>query len=215
MKNAATKIEPTVAYPLAGRITRAQGALFAVSSGNTEYQARRATSCLLAPEEGDHVLLAVLPDSGAFVLAVLERTGDGARLQLDGDLEIQAANGRVVIAAKEGVDLVSTAHVGVTSDSLKVTSRAADLVLDNLSLLGTAVQAQITRAKVVAESIDQAAGRLTQRVQRAYRFVAEMEQVRAGRVDIAAEKTLNVHGENTVVTAAELVKVDGGQIHLG
>ncbi|MFO0587747.1 MAG: DUF3540 domain-containing protein [Polyangiaceae bacterium] len=215
MKNAASKIEPTVAYQVAGRITRAQGAVFAVSSGNTEYQARRAASCLLAPEEGDEVLLAVVPDRGVFVLAVLERAGDGARLQVDGDLEIQAASGRVVIAAKDGVDLVSTGRIGITSDTMHLTSRAAEIVLDNLSVLGAALQARVTQVKVVAESIDQAAGRLTQRLQRAYRFVAEMEQVRAGRVDIAAEKTVNVHAENTVVTAAELVKVDGGQIHLG
>ena len=209
------KIEPIVAYPLAGRITRVEGALLTVASGNTEYQARRAASCLLSPEVGDDVLIAAVPERGTFVLSVLVRTGEAARLSVDGDLEIQARGGRVVVAARDGVDLVSTAGVGITSQNLRVTSRVAELVLDNLSMVGSLAQAHVTRVKVAAETIDQAAQRLTQRLQRAYRFVAEMDQLRAARVDIAADKTVHVHGENAVVTAAELVKVDGGQIHLG
>lgn len=215
MANTAKKIEPTVAYPLAGRVTRAQGALFAVTSGNTEYEGRCAASCLLEPQAGDEVLLAIVPERGAFILSVLVRSGEAARLRVEGDLEIQVANGGVVIAARDGIDLVSTSNVGITSETLKLTTKAAEMVLDNLSLVGATVQAQMTKVKVIAESIDQVADRLTQRLKRAYRFVAEMDQVRAARVDIAAEKTMNLHAQNAVMTAEELVKVDGGQIHLG
>ena len=48
--------------------------------------AKLAPSCLLAPEVGDVVLLATVPE-GAFVLAVLEREGEDRRLRVDGDLE--------------------------------------------------------------------------------------------------------------------------------
>jgi hypothetical protein len=213
----ARKIEPEVAYQAAGRVARVQGSLFAVVSGSAEYEARRAASCLLEPAEGDHVLLSIVPSRGTFILAILERkaTGDSARLRFEGDLELHAPSGRVTIAAKDGIDLVSTGNVGVTSDTFKLTARTADLVLDHLGVLGATVQAQVTKVKVVAETIDQAADRLTQRLKRAYRFVAEMEQVRAARIDVAAEKTMSLHAQNTVVTAEELVKVDGGQIHLG
>ena len=34
-------------------------------------------------------------------------------------------------------------------------------------------------------------------------------------IDYVADKSVSIHGENTVVTAKDLVKVDGGQIHLG
>lgn len=209
------KIEPILAYSLAGRVARVEGALLAVASGNAEYQARRAASCLLSPDVGDDVLLAIVPELGTFVLSVLVKTGEAARLSVDGDLEIQAQSGRVVVAARDGVDLVSTGGVGITSQSLRVTSRVAELVLDNLSMVGSLAQAHVTRVKVAADTIDQAAQRLTQRLQRAYRFVSGTDQLRAERVDIAADKTLSVHAENAVVTAAELVKVDGGQIHLG
>lgn len=217
MMNTARKLEPQVAYQASGRVARAQGAMFAVESGNTEYDARRAVSCLLEPTDGDHVLLAIVPERGAFILAVLERGagGESARLAFDGDLEVSATSGRVVIAAKDGIDLVSTGDVGLVGDRVKVTARAAEMVVDHLGVVGGTVQAQLAKVKVVAETIDQAADRIVQRVKRAYRFVAETEQVRAQRVDVAAQKTMSLHARNTVVTAEELVKVDGGQIHLG
>lgn len=215
MGNVAKKMEPEVAYQATGRITDARGALFTVVSGSAEYDARRATSCLVEPQEGDQVLLSIVPGRGTYIVAVLEREAEGVRLALEGDLELHAPNGRVVIAAKDGVDLVSTSAVRVTSDELKVTSRAADLVIDQLGLMGATVQAQVQKVKVVAETIDQAADRVVQRLKRAYRFVAEMDQTRAQRIDMTAEKTLNLHAENAVVTAQELVKVDGSQIHMG
>jgi hypothetical protein len=52
-------------------------------------------------------------------------------------------------------------------------------------------------------------------VKRSYRFVEEADQVKAQRIDYAAEKSVCLRGENALVVAEELVKVDGGQIHLG
>ena len=215
MKNTAKKIEPEVAYQAAGRITRAQGALFTVLSGSAEYDACRATSCLLEPQEGDTVLLSIVPGRRTYVVAVLEREAEGGRLAFDGDTELQVRNGTLVLAAGDGIDLVSTGAVRVTSDEVKITTRAADVVLDQLGLVGGAVQANVQRVKVVAETIDQAADRVVQRLKRAYRFVAEMDQTRAQRIELSAEKSLNLHAENAVVTARELVKVDGSQIHMG
>jgi len=215
MASPAKKIEPEVAYQAVGRIIQAQGALFTVASGSAEYQARRATSCLIEPAEGDCVLFSIVPGRGTYIVAVLERENENARLTVEGDLELRVPNGRFVVAARDGIDLVSTGNVGVVADAFKLTTRTADVVLEHLGLIGTTVQAQVQKAKLVAETIDQAADRLTQRIKRAYRFVSEIEQVRAHRIDVAAEKTFNLHAQNAVVTAEELVKVDGGQIHLG
>ncbi len=50
---------------------------------------------------------------------------------------------------------------------------------------------------------------------RAYRFVEEMEHVRAGSIDYAARENVRFHGRNALVTAQQLVKMDGEQIHMG
>jgi Protein of unknown function (DUF3540) len=52
-------------------------------------------------------------------------------------------------------------------------------------------------------------------VPRSLRTVEAMDQLRAGQIDHVAQGTLNLHGENAVVTAEELVKLDGEQIHVG
>ncbi len=215
MKNIAKKIEPEVAYQAAGVVTHAQGAQFTVRSGSADYQARRATSCLVAPDVGDRVLLSMVPSLGTFVLAVLERDDETTLICVEGDLALQVSNGKVTIAAKDGIDLVSTAAVGVTSDEVKVTVRAAHVVATHVGVVGGALQEQWKKVKRVVETVDEVAERVVQRFGRVYRFVAEAEQVRAQRLDMRAEKTMSLHAENVVATAEELVKVDGGQIHLG
>jgi hypothetical protein len=42
-----------------------------------------------------------------------------------------------------------------------------------------------------------------------------MDQLRAKRVDYTAEKSMHLHGENTLMTADSLVKLDGEHIHMG
>lgn len=192
-----------------------------VRGRSAERRARRATSCLLDPAVGDRVLVAVV-DGGAeaFVLAVLERPGEvgeraPATVSVEGDLALKAVGGRVEITASEGVSMVSPADVSVVSGELRVRSPSASLLLDGVTFLGKAVRAELGRAMVSAEALDQRVGRLTQRLKRALRFVEEGEHVRAESLDYAAEKSVNLRGENTIVTAKELVKVDGGQIHLG
>ena len=47
------------------------------------------------------------------------------------------------------------------------------------------------------------------------RRIEESEHVRASRLDYVAKKNMSLRGENTLVTAEELVKLDGAQNHLG
>lgn len=42
-----------------------------------------------------------------------------------------------------------------------------------------------------------------------------LDEIRAGTVDVRADDLASVRGENTIVSARELAKVDGKQIHIG
>jgi hypothetical protein len=48
-----------------------------------------------------------------------------------------------------------------------------------------------------------------------FRLTEEVEQVRAGQIDMQAKETLRLHARNTLVTSKALVKVDAEQIHMG
>ena len=72
----------------------------------------------MEPREGDLVEIAVTQAGTCYVLAVLERDGEGAtRLSVDGDLDIHVPSGRLRMSADAGVDMVSD-EVNVTARQL-------------------------------------------------------------------------------------------------
>lgn len=215
MKAAARKREPQLASQEIGRVVTAKAGVFAIDAGAGDYDARRAVSCLVEPLVGDVVLVSVSPAGACYVLAVLEREARGASIAVDGDLTVKLPAGRFLVAAADGVDLVTGAAATITAGEVKVNARAGSVLVESLSVVGSVVQAQVEKAKLYASVIDTSVERLTQRAKRAYRFIEQFEQVRAERLDYSAEKNMSLHAENTLVTAEALVKVDGAEIHLG
>ncbi|MDY7224857.1 DUF3540 domain-containing protein [Hyalangium rubrum] len=192
------------------------GGALTVRTESGMYGARRAFSCLVEPMVGDVVLLSGLPGGQCYVLAVLERESDApARLVSEGNLEVRLPRGRFVVAAQEGVDLVSAQEVSVTAGGVRVHATEGNVVVRQLSVLGAFVRAEFDRIKVMAESCDSVFDRMLQRVKRSYRFVEEHDQVRAAQIDYVAQNNASLRGENTLITAKDLIKVDGEQIHLG
>ncbi|MFO0758395.1 MAG: DUF3540 domain-containing protein [Byssovorax sp.] len=216
----ARRIEPSAVYQetaLVERVEHGEQRCCVLRAGSIEYRAARAVSCLVAPRPGDKVLAAVEENGAAFVLAVLERAveGETIAIEAEGDLSLRSRDGRVTVGGAAGVDLVSGGDVTVAAEEVRLRAAAATLVIDSMHLLGKAARAEIAKIAVVATSAESVIDRLTQRVKRAYRFVEEREQVRAGALDMAAEKAVTVTAENAVITTKELVKIDGGQIQLG
>jgi hypothetical protein len=199
-----------------GTVTAAEGSTFTVGAASGDHEARRAVSCLVAPEVGDEVLVVAAQDGRAYILAVLERReGAEVRLEADGDLAVRLRRGRFSVAAQEGIELATTGEISQAASSLRVTAAEAGIRLDRLSYLGRLAHAEIERVKVFAGSLDAVLDRFWQRVKRSYRFVEEVDHLRAEQIDYAAEKNAHLRGRNALVTAEQLVKVDAEQIHLG
>ena len=162
------------------------------------------------------MLVAALEDGTVYVLAILEREeGQATAISVDGDLTVQLPNGRFSVAAQEGVNLISGKDVAIVTGGLEVNAVRGSFAVEHLSFLGTFLQANIEKAKLVAGSLDSSLERLSQRVKLSYRFVDEIDQVRADQIDYAAKKSLSLHARNAMVTAEELVKLDGEQIQVG
>lgn len=187
-----------------------------VRAASGDHAARRAVSCLVTAEVGDVVLLACTPSEGTFILAVLSRETDApTTLAVPGDLAVRVPDGRLTLAASAGVDLLSAREVGVTAGAVRVHALEGSVVLQGLSFVGDVVRAEIDRIKLAAQAFDAVVERVTQKVQRSYRTVAETDQLRAERVDYRADKVMSLHAEHALVSADELVKIDAEQIHLG
>jgi hypothetical protein len=216
MRNLAKKLDRDAVLQEVGTITRVDGRAFTVRTSSGDVEARRATSCLVEPDAGDRVLLSGCSE-GWYVLAILARDeGEaGAAIALDGDLTVRLRSGRFVVAAQEGVEIVSGGDVSVASGRIDVNAAEGNVTLGRLTFLGTLVRAEIDKIKLFAGHLDSVVDRVAARVKRSYRFVEESDQVRAERIDYVAKKTASVHGENMLLTAEELVKIDGEQIHVG
>ncbi len=199
-----------------GTVVDRDGATWKVTAPSGDYEAKRAVSCLVAPAIGAEVLL-VRGEGRAYVLAVLEGTGDkkAMRLEVDGDVTMHVSEGSFAVAASEGVDLVAGDEITTTSRSLRMRASEGHLFIDSLSYLGSRVLVEVSHAKTVMSVLDSVADRISQRVKRVYRTVEELDQLRAEQVDYKAEQNIRVRGKNALVTAEELVKVDGEQIHIG
>ncbi len=189
---------------------------FSVQTGAGLYRARRAVSCLVEPAEGDTVLVATSKTGACYLLAVLERDDESiTRIAVDGDLELQLPAGRFSVAASDGIGFVSQKQVSIVSAEVKVNVVEANVALQKATLVGKYLQTEFERIKSFATSFDGMFERFSQRAKNSYRRVEGLDQVKAEHVDYTADKTMNLHGENTVMTARQLVKVDGEQIHMG
>jgi hypothetical protein len=210
MESAARRIEVKIVYQEFGQVRHVEGAAVTVRTTLLDVPAKRAASCLLDPAVGDRVLLAVEEGGDAFVLAVLEQKAPGtATVSVEGDLTLRAVGGRVSIAAQEGFEVASAAAARILAKAVEVSA------LESLSLLGGAVRAELGKVKVVASAIEGFFDRVRQHTKYSHRTVEELDQVNARHLDYAAEESAHLRGENTLVTADHLVKVNGEQVHVG
>lgn len=217
MKNLAKKLEVEDVYQAAGVIIReGAGHIFIVQTDAGDIEARRAVSCLVEPELHDEVLVSVLGDKRAYVLAVLEREeGKRARVTFEGDVDVELRSGKFGVKAAQGVSLTSGSELDLTAAELRVSALSGNVFLQKLSYVGSAVRSEVESIKSLAHSLDSVLDRFTQRVKRSYRKVEEIDQLKAKEIHYVAEDNMFLSGKNAVVTAEELVKVDGDQIHLG
>ena len=193
----------------------ARSAVIEVRLATGAHEATRAKSCLVAPEAGDVVLCAVTGE-GVFVIAVLAgREGAATTIAADGDLQLQARGGRVSVCGTGGVDIASAGAVGVSGGEVHVRAKKGSVAVEDLGFFGRLVRAEVAKVALVAEEVDSVMTRLSRRAKRVFRFTEEIEQTRAGTVDVRAQNMLGLRAENAVISARVLAKIDGEQIHIG
>lgn len=209
--------ETATAYQDKATVVAIAGEDIVVHNHDGRFHARQAVSCLVEPEVDDEVLIAGWPLDDIYVLAILERPGRTAtRINAPGDVTFQVAHGAFTVAAARGVNILSADDVQLTSTKgLKLRAAEGHVFLDKLSYLGQQVVAEVGQVKAFVGALDTVADRVVQRVKRAYRFVEELDQLRAEYIDHGARQNLRLRAHNALVTAHELFKVDADQIHLG
>lgn len=216
---AAKRLARIEAYLESGVVERvsaeARGGPFQVHLATGTFGAARAKSCLVAPETGDKVLCAIDGDRVHVVAVLSGQQGAATKISADGGLALEARGGRLTICGHEGVDVASGGAVGLSGTEVHVRAKTGTVAVEELGFFGRLVQAEVGKVALLAEQVDSAVTRLSVRAKRVFRFVEEVDQTRAGTVDVRAQSLLGLRAENAVISARVLAKVDGEQIHIG
>ncbi len=187
-----------------------------VETSNGPFDARVAASCLLHPDDGDEVLVAIPPRGSVYVLAVLERDETRpARLRVEASSGLDLASAGAVAVRGESVDVTARRELHLASEQLGVHANQGTVVVDRLMASGRELLAQVGAVKGVLDSLDTTVQRVHERIGRAVRLVEETDLTRAGDIDQRAEGSLVMRAKDAMVTARRLFRVDGEQIHLG
>jgi hypothetical protein len=187
-----------------------------LDDGRQRRLATAAASCLLTPAVGDRVWVVGEPAGSVYVIAVLERAQAGApaTLAFAGDVAV-SAGGRMTLAAREGLDLATPAALAVSADDLHVQARRGRVALQELSVVARSVFASLLRVTRVGEVLELLVDRVTQRSKHSMRAIEGIDHTQAQTIDYRAQGTAQIQAEHALVNGKELVKLDGGQIHLG
>jgi hypothetical protein len=199
-----------------GKVIHFEEPYFRIETGSGIQTATKSFTCLVEPLPGDMVLISQDMSGKCYILNILERDdASQTSLVFDGDVELKAKAGRLQLAAQEGIDLVSAKETALVSPALSVSTMQAEVHCQHLSFLGTYFHGQIEKIKLIGQACDSIFDRVSQRVRRSYRWVSELEQLRAGQLIYHIKKLMSLRGKYSVLTAEEDVRIDGDKILMG
>jgi len=213
-----------------GTVCGRVGAWLFVRSSEGEQRAQVAPSCLLAPQDGDVVLLCLTPDmpvavprEGAMsvlpcrqhMLAVLSRAEPAqATLQLPGGARLVTQEGSLRI---EGRQIAIAASAGLHAQTPQLTLEAArgDLRFGHANASAGSFTGVIGEMQLFARNLSAQVGRLVQKARSSFRTVEELDDLRAGRTRWEVEGHAQLHARQATLLAEGSVKIDGQRIDLG
>jgi hypothetical protein len=207
---AAPALELADVISIAGRGCRVR------TQSGEDIEARVAASCLVQPCVGDRVaLLAPAGAGAAYVWAVLERAESGPLgISAPEGLSVSAPQGTVVVSA-ERIELLSRQRLGLTGADVEVEARGLRFVFRELQAAGERAALSIDSVRSVGKNLTLLLDRTLTRVRRSYRVVEELEQLTGRQLDYKLSENASVRAKNHLITAEQLVKLDGKQMHLG
>ncbi|NMK49750.1 DUF3540 domain-containing protein [Achromobacter sp. Bel] len=218
MKSAASLTR--IAYDpvhLLGEVLRCEpDGRYAVACDGREWSARRAASCLLAPQPGDEVLISGPDPSRVYLIAVTVQAQPAhTTLEAQGELVLRSTSGNVRLESAGDVMLHGQGAVRIRTSEYAVEAEDERHACKRVRMVAEQLHATFGETRLVGRSYEAVLDRMTLMARLSMRSVSEVEQVRAGSIDYQAEQSARLHASYTLVTGSDLVKVDAKQIHMG
>lgn len=195
------------------RVVAAHGRRLTLEEDDLSYEARQAASCLVAPAEGDEVLVAHTGEGRAHVLAVLEQQQEGeVKVSFDGDVELDAPGGHMRLSARDGLSLTSPTGLQIATAALELTAATGQVVVNSLTVAGHTARAGWDQVRVAARSSEAVVDRVVQSFKTRLCRVAALDLQRSSNYQQQVDGVYSLGARQALVRAREQVQIDGEQI---
>ncbi len=195
--------------------------IFLVTDTAGLVKARRAASCLLAPETGDTVLLCAGPAS-AWIVAVLERRAESQpdSRAADTAADTAAACARIVLpehCAVQATTLSLTAarDLRLAGQKIQVKGHAVDIAASLVRATGMRLEQGFQAVHTKAEHLVTQAGRVLGFFRRRLEKVDGLCETEAGSMRVSSKESLRVRSQSLDMRSKKTVVLDGEHIHIG
>ncbi|MHB8885012.1 MAG: DUF3540 domain-containing protein [Methylovirgula sp.] len=192
-----------------GRIAgMAANGAFKVLVGDHERILRCATSCLVAPEPGDLVLVAGNSDEG-YVLAVLERPGPAPAV-----LNAATPSDVMVLGAKKLV-MRAEEEIEIVAPQTNIRGKRFTIAVEALSVIANLLSQTLGRWQSSAQKIDTVATDIATKAARRVTIVDETDMLEAGAIVQRIDAASVTNAQAVVIAAGEDLRLDGARVTVG
>lgn len=199
---------------LIGTVKKQQEQQFVVECDGHEWICRLAASCLLQPQVDDVVLISGPERERVYLIAVIEQAQQNqSTVSVPGELNISAQSVR--IRSEAGMQLQGGTELDMKTAQLKMSAEKGQCVVDEMQYVGRELKSTVGMVRLIGKVYESIMDRLSFMSRTSFKITEEVEHMRAGTIDYQAEQSARLHSKYTMVTAKDLVKVDGKQIHMG
>jgi hypothetical protein len=119
------------------------------------------------------------------------------------------------MAGGRGLQLTTPQGMGVRADELDVQARKGTAAIEDLSLIARSVFASLSRVTRIGKVLELFVDRFVQRSTHSVRSIDGLDRTQAQSIDYRADGDAHIQATHALVNGKNLVKMDGGQIHLG
>lgn len=174
---------------------------------SSEFDARRAVSCLLAPAVGDTVACLRTGPSELWMLAVLQRdVAAPAVLECEGDVHWRLPHGAMRL---------ESARLELDAEQLALRGRRTHVVADEVEVATGRFRVCASSIKFIGSVLSTVMDRVNHFSRHYLRTTQGTDRVQATHIDHEAQQLVQLKGEHVLVNGGKLVKTRGAQIHFG
>jgi hypothetical protein len=186
-----------------------------VNISEERVKAKKAFSCIVAPEPDDTVLCCKNETGVFYILGIIERQHtQNMTLSFPSDANLESEKGNLYIFSKDSVTVASE-NLNCFSKKAVHKSKAAIVSFDDVTATGTQLQASFKTVRLISNLINTMAKQVIDRFKGYVRNTEDNDQVKAGQLTRRAQGLLSMDSKHTIMVSKKSTKIDGDKILMG